>query len=242
MGVTQGIELSEPMIRDVQIIEMASDKPVLYNYWRSSCSYRVRIALNLKGIEFEYVPVNLLKGEQHQQDYINSSNPSHEVPSLRIDGHTIAQSIAILEYIEETRPQVPLMPKDAAVRAKVRQISEIINSGIQPLMNLRVLKKAVADSGKPAEEAEAVKAAWVGYWLDYGMDALENALKQSAGKYCVGDHVTLADCCLMPQVFAARRFNCDISKYPTIARLEQTLSELPAFQAAHPSKQPDAVL
>ncbi|XP_032237128.1 maleylacetoacetate isomerase isoform X2 [Nematostella vectensis] len=206
-------------------------KPVLYSYFRSSCSWRVRTALALKGIEYEYHPIHLLKdgGEQHSDDY-KKMNPIGEVPTLIIDGHTLTQSIGIMEYLDETRPDPPLLPRgDPHKRALVRQISMTIASGIQPIQNLKVLQYVGPDK----------KVEWGHYWIDRGFQCLEKMLVQTAGKYCVGDDITMADLCLVPQVYNANRFKVDMSRYPTIARIHEALEQVDAFKEAHPSRQPD---
>ncbi|RXN11326.1 maleylacetoacetate isomerase isoform X2 [Labeo rohita] len=306
-------------------------KPVLYGYFRSSCSWRVRIAFALKGIEYEQKPINLIKDDEFKK-----VNPMQQVPAVTIDGITLSQSLAIIQYIEETRPEPRLLPADPKQRAHVRIICDIIASGIQPLQNLYVLQKI-------GEE----KVQWAQHFINRGFDALEPILKQTAGKYCVGDEpvlygyfrsscswrvriafalkgieyeqktihlikdmlqvtdefkkvnpmqqvpavtidgitlsqslaiiqyieetrpeprllpadpkqrahvriicdiiasgiqplqISMADICLVPQVFNAERFKVDMSKFPTIRRLNQTLTEIDAFKVSHPSRQPD---
>ncbi|KAL6059469.1 Glutathione S-transferase zeta-1 [Balamuthia mandrillaris] len=202
---------------------------VLYSYWRSSCSYRVRIALNHKAIPYTYKAVHLVKSQQLEPDYA-ALNPMKEVPSLLIDGLQLSQSVAILEYLEETRPEPRLLPQDPATRALVRQIVSIVCSDIQPVQNLRVLKYL----------GEERKVEWAKHWIESGFEGLERVLERSAGSYCVGDEVTLADAVLPPQVYNARRFGVDLDKYPTIKRVEEALMQLPAFQQARPEVQPDA--
>lgn len=187
--------------------------------------------MNWKGLEFDSVPVHLVKegGQQLTDDY-RGKNPMAEVPTLDIDGLRLTQSIAIIEYIEESRPERPLMPADLATRAKVRQVSQIIASGTQPVQNLRVLRKHGIEH----------KVEWGQWAINHGFVALEKLLLETAGKYCVGDEVTVADLCLVPQVYNANRFKVDMSVYPTIARIELELAKLPEFEKAHPSQQPDA--
>jgi maleylacetoacetate isomerase len=209
---------------------------VLYSYWRSSCSWRVRLALTLKSIDYEYVAVSLLDGSQSKPDYLEK-NPSAKVPTLHIDGHYLTQSTAIIEYLEETRQNgQSLLPQDALQRAQVRQIVQLIAGDTQPLQNLAVLKK-VAEITKGGE---AEKKEWAQHWITRNFVALEKLLKESNGKYCVGDQVTLADICLVPQVYNAKRFDVDLSQFPTITKIEQHLSSLESFQKAHPDNQPDA--
>nr|CAH7718657.1 unnamed protein product [Callosobruchus chinensis] len=206
------------------------NKPVLYSYWRSSCSWRVRIALQLKEIPYEVRSVSLIKsgGEQHSNEY-RSVNPMEQVPALQIDGATLVESMAIMHYLDETRPQRPLLPRDCTKRAKVREICEVIASGIQPLQNLTVLIYV----------GEEKKNEWAKHWIKRGFTAVEKLLSASAGKYCVGDDITMADCCLIPQVFNARRFQVDLRPYPTILRIDRELENHPAFIASHPNQQPD---
>ncbi|XP_033180436.1 probable maleylacetoacetate isomerase 2 isoform X1 [Bombus impatiens] len=204
--------------------------PVLYSYWRSSCSWRVRIALNLKEIPYDIKPVSLIKsgGEQHSNEF-REINPMEQVPALHIDNHTLIESLNILQYLEETRPHRPLMPADPVKRARVREICEVIASGIQPLQNLVVLIYV----------GEERKKEWAQHWITRGLTAVEKLLSSSAGKYCVGDEITLADCCLIPQIFNARRFLVDLRPFPTILRVDRHLENHPAFTAAHPNNQPD---
>ncbi|KAG7466423.1 hypothetical protein MATL_G00164560 [Megalops atlanticus] len=204
-------------------------KPVLHGYFRSSCSWRVRIALALKGIEYDQVPVNLIKdGGQQLTDQYKALNPMQQVPAITIDGITLSQSLAIIQYIEETRPGPRLLPTDPQKRAQVRMISDLIASGIQPLQNLYVLQKIGAE-----------KLPWAQHFITRGFEALEPLLKETAGKYCVGDEISMADICLVPQVYNAERFKVDISHFPTIKRLNETLMEIEAFKVSHPSCQPD---
>ena len=211
----------------------------LYTYFRSSAAYRVRIALNLKGLEYEAVPVHLLRGggEQLQENYIKM-NPSGLVPTFQDDFITLTQSMAILEYLEDEYPQVPLMPKDAAGRARVRELAQIVACDIHPVNNLRVLRYLVRDLGL----SEEIKTQWYRHWIVNGLDVLEKHLARdpSAGPLCHGYLPTIADCFLVPQVFNAQRNGVDISVYPNIARINAACVEIPAFVAAHPSNQPDA--
>ncbi|KAG7511432.1 maleylacetoacetate isomerase isoform X1 [Solea senegalensis] len=204
-------------------------KPILHGYFRSSCSWRVRIAFALKGIEYDQAPVNLIKdgGLQRTQQY-KALNPMQQVPALEIDGITLCQSLAVIQYIDETRPGPLLLPADPKKRAQVRMISDLIASGIQPLQSLYVIQKIGAE-----------KVQWAQHFIDRGFQALEAILKQTAGKYCVGDEISMADICLVPQVYNAERFKVDVEQYPTIKRLNQTLTEIEAFKLSHPSCQPD---
>lgn len=216
---------------------------LLYSYWRSSCSYRVRIALAYKGINYTYSPIHLLKdgGQQLTPEY-SKLNPMREVPTLLIDGHTLTQSTAILEYLEETRGKdknfPALLPTEPHLRAKVREICNIIAGDIQPVQNLRVLK-LVASFFTDPQEKEKQRNDWAIGCITRGFNALETILQSSSGTYSVGDNVTLADVYLVPQMYNAERFKVDLTPYPTLHRVYQNLLPLPAFQAAHPSQQPD---
>ncbi|XP_029642112.1 maleylacetoacetate isomerase [Octopus sinensis] len=202
---------------------------ILYSYWRSSCSWRVRIALALKNIPYEYKAVHLVKdgGQQHSDEF-KKMNPMEQVPALVIDGITLTQSMAIMEYLNDTRPEPALLPKCPAKKAVVREICECIVSGIQPLQNVGVLQK-LGDK----------KMEWSLYWIEKGFHALENLLKQSAGKYCVGDEITMADLCLVPQVYNAERYNVNMESFPMISRINKDLLPLEAFKISHPSNQID---
>ena len=169
------------------------DKPQLYSYFHSSCSWRVRIALNLARIEGEQVPIHLARngGEQYSQDY-QKINPLKQVPTIEIDGLILTQSVAIMEYIHDTHPEADILPKDPNMKAKVRMITEMICSGIQPMQNLSVMQRHSQDQGE--------RMLWSKHWVTVGLRALEKVLEKTAGKYCVGDMVTMADCCLVPQV------------------------------------------
>lgn len=211
----------------------------LYTYFRSSAAYRVRIALNLKGLTYDAVPVHLLKdgGQQRQEEY-RKINPSGLVPAFQDDRITLTQSMAIIEYLDERFPAVPLMPSDAPGRARVRELAQIIACDIHPLNNLRVLRHLVGEL-KLSEEA---KTEWIQHWIREGLAGLEAHLARdpAAGPFSHGALPTMADCFLVPQVFNAQRFGIEISDYPNIARIHAHCIELPAFDAAHPSKQPDA--
>uniref|UniRef100_UPI003AAECB69 maleylacetoacetate isomerase isoform X2 n=1 Tax=Centroberyx gerrardi TaxID=166262 RepID=UPI003AAECB69 len=205
------------------------NKPVLHGYFRSSCSWRVRIAFALKGIEYDQVPVHLIKdGGQQLTDQYKALNPMQQVPAVQIDGIILSQSLAVIQYIEETRPGPRLLPADPKKRAQVRMICDLIASGIQPLQNLYVIQKIGAE-----------KVQWAQHFIQRGFQALEPILKETAGKYCVGDEISMADICLVPQVYNAERFKVDVGQYPTIKRLNETLLKIEAFKVSHPSCQPD---
>jgi maleylacetoacetate isomerase len=210
----------------------------LYSYWRSSCSWRVRIALNLKGLAYTYEAVHLLKdgGQQNTEAY-RALNPMRTVPTLEFEEggrvRRLSQSLAILEYLEERYRTPALLPDDPLLRARVRMLAEMVNSGIQPLQNLSVLQFVKNDM----KGDEKVFAA---HWNARGLTALEAAVKETAGRYCLGDTVSFADIFLVPQLYGARRFGVDLTPYPTLTRIEAACAELPAFQAAHPDRQPDA--
>lgn len=208
----------------------------LYNYFRSSTSYRVRIALYHKELHFEYKAIHLLNngGEHHSSEYKNI-NPQQEVPTLVHDGSVIAQSVAIIEYLEEVFPQKPLLPKNAILRAQIRQFCENINSFMHPVCNLKIQQYLATKHGYgPAEKEQ-----WIQYWSKIGFDALEETLQKTSGKFCFGDTLTSADLFLIPQVFSAKRFKVDMAKYPLILKIEKNCLELESFKKAHPMNQPD---
>jgi maleylacetoacetate isomerase/maleylpyruvate isomerase len=209
---------------------------VLYNYFRSSASYRTRIALHHKGLNFEYKPVHLLNngGEQHSGEY-KKLNPQAEVPTLVHDGKIISQSVAIIEYLDEVFPQHPLYPKDSFKKAKVRQFCEIINSFIQPLGNLKVIQYLE----NVHQYNQAKKEDWVSFWSTAGFTSLEKILETENGKYCFGDQITAADCFLIPQVFTAKRYNVKLDAFPHCRRVVDNCNELEAFKKAHPLRQID---
>ena len=212
----------------------------LYNYFRSSAAYRVRIALNLKGIAYQNEFVHLTRegGEQFSAAY-RTKNPQQLIPALTDGADTLTQSLAIMEYLEEKYPQTPLLPATElyAERANVRALSLAIACDIHPLNNLRILKYVTKTLGA----SEAQKSAWISRWISDGFTAIEAQLVQSAysGTFCHGDAPTIADCCLVPQVFSARRFNIALAAYPTIVRIDAECNALSAFAAAHPKQQPD---
>ncbi|HEX7916342.1 maleylacetoacetate isomerase [Rudaea sp.] len=211
----------------------------LYSYFRSSAAFRARIALNLKGLPYEYLPVHLVRdgGEQHAPAY-RSVAPEGLVPVL-VDGDvTVHQSLAIIEYLDETHPQPPLLPADATGRAAVRAIALDIACDIHPLCNTRVLKYLGTHCGLDKEGSED----WIRHWISTGFAALETRLAHdpSRGAFCHGDAPTLADIMLVPQVFNARRFGVDMGRFPTLAAIDARCAELAAFADAAPAKQPDA--
>lgn len=211
---------------------------IFYSYWRSSASYRVRMALNLKGLEYTSKPVHLVRdgGEQFADDYTRL-NPQQLVPTL-VDGESVlTQSLAILEYLEERHPQPSLLPKESADRARVRAIAQAIACEIHPLNNLRVLQYLTG----PAGLDEAGKLAWYQHWTEAGLAAVERMLDdERTGRYCHGNEPTLADCCLLPQVYNAERFECDLTPFAAIRRICDELKNLPAVVDAMPENQPDA--
>ena len=204
---------------------------ILHGYWRSGTSYRTRIALNLKGLSYEQKPVDLRTGDQRSEAYL-ALNPQGLVPALEVDGQVLTQSPAILEWLEERYPEPPLLPSDLGVRAQVRAMAALVACDIHPLNNLRVLKAVKALGGDANDWAEG--------WIRPGFDALEAMIARDGGDWAFGDQATLADCCLIPQVYSARRFDVDLSAWPRIAAIEARAAEHPAFQAAHPDAQPDA--
>lgn len=211
----------------------------LYNYFRSSASFRVRIALNWKGLPFDYAPVHLLKdGGQHLTPAFRAMNPDALVPTLDDDGVIVTQSLAIIEYLEETHPEPPLLPRDAVQRAYVRSIALAIACEIHPLNNLRVLRYLAKTLGVSEEQ----KNAWYRHWVEQGLSSLEARLnaEQRTGRYALGDAVTLADVVIVPQIFNAQRMDCSLEHVPTIMRIFGNCMQLPAFIDAQPSRQPDA--
>ncbi|MFO0581522.1 MAG: maleylacetoacetate isomerase [Anaeromyxobacter sp.] len=208
----------------------------LYSYWRSSSAWRVRIGLALKGLPYEYVAVNLLEGEQFS-DAHQARSPLAQVPVLEVEerGHVLrlAQSMAILEWLDERHPTPPLLPRDLDRRAEVRALAEHVNSGIQPLQNAAPLKML-------REKEAGYDKVWARHWIARGLTGLERAAAATAGRYSGGDEPGLADCYLVPQLYNARRFGIDLAPFPTLRRIEEACGALPAFQAAHPDRQPDA--
>ena len=203
----------------------------LYHYWRSSCSWRVRWALELKGCSYESHAVNLLESQQLSDDYLRL-NPMGLVPAMVVDGVPIGDSIAIIEYLEEAFPFPPLLPLKALDRAHVRQLANIVASGIQPIQNLAVMRK------HHPEKAEQV--AWCRHWIDKGLKAFERLATPKAGNFSFGDEITLADLCLIPQVYNAKRFKLDMSDYPLLNSIYERSLALPSCDAAAPHNQPGA--
>jgi len=210
---------------------------VLRSYWRSSCSWRVRIALHWKQLPFETVPVHLVAdgGHQHSMEH-RALNPMRELPVLTANGESLAQSMAILEYLEETQPHPPLLPADPIARARVRQMAEVVNSGTQPIQNLRVMQHLGRVYDLPRDQ----QVEWSRDWIARGLGALETLVATHGGQCCFGDDVSYADLCLVPQLYNARRFGVNMDDLPTLVAVEGRLVEMPAFAAAHPDQQPDA--
>lgn len=218
-----------------------SNDPTLYDYWRSSACYRVRIALHLKGQRYVQKPVHLVRngGEQHSAEH-RALNPQEAVPVFVDGDRTLTQSLAIIEYLEETRREAPnLLPADAAARARVRALALLVACDIHPLNNLRVLQQLEHAFGAQQPEREQ----WMKHWMHEGFRAFEAVLTGSSetGAYCHGDAPTLADICLVPQIYNANRFGLDLDAYPTIRRINERCMAHPAFEAARPENQPDAV-
>jgi maleylacetoacetate isomerase len=207
-------------------------RPVLYEYWRSSASYRVRIALNLKRVDYESRPVNLLTSEQNSDEY-RAINPQGFVPMLEIDGQRLTQSLAIINYLDLRFPNQPLLPASAAERAHVVAMALTIACDIHPLNNLRVLKYLKTELGHSQEEIDR----WYAHWIGEGLPALEALAAPQAGKFLFGDAPTGADVCLVPQLYNARRYNVPLDEYPTLLRADENANKLDAFAAAHPERQ-----
>lgn len=208
----------------------------LYGYFRSSAAYRVRAALNIKGLDYTSVPISLLKGEHNSPDYL-AKNPQGFVPYLTDGDIGMGQSMAMLEYLEETYPATALLPSNAAGRARVRQLAGIIACDIHPLDNLRVLKYIKGELGVSDDQ----KSAWYKHWVIEGFTAFETLLADGkTGDFCHGDSVTFADLCLVPQVYNARRFDCPLEDFPNIIRITDNCNRLEAFIKAQPENQEDA--
>lgn len=206
----------------------------LYTFFRSSAAFRVRIALNYKGIAYEPVFVHLAKGEHHRAEY-RARNPQQLVPTLEDGARLLTQSLAIIEYLEETHPNPPLLPEDPAGRARVRSLALLVACEIHPLNNLRTLTYLRKSLGLDEERVSA----WYRHWIADGLARLEAELTAKAGRYCHGDAPTMADCCLVPQVFNARRYDCDLAPYPVLMRVFEECMKLQAFERAQPARQPD---
>ena len=207
-------------------------RPILYDYFRSSAAYRVRIALNIKGVDYESRQVDLRDGEQRSDDY-RALNPQGLVPMLEIDGHRLTQSLAIINYLDIRYPVRPLLPTAAAERAHVVAMAMTIACDIHPLNNLRVLQYLKSEMGQPQEAIDA----WYAHWVREGLTALEELAKPRAGAFLFGEGPTGADVCLVPQLYNARRFNVSIDDFPTLLRADKNANTLDAFAAAHPDKQ-----
>ena len=211
-------------------------RAILYDYWRSSAAYRVRIALNLKGVDYEQRPVNLAAGEQKAADY-RALNPQGLVPLLEIDGHRISQSLAIIVYLDQTITEPPLMPRDPADGAHVRAMAMTIACDIHPINNLRVLKYLKG----PLGQEQAAIDQWGRHWIGEGFAALEAMAAPRAGQFLFGDSPTIADVCLVPQMYNARRVQAPLDVYPTLLRADSNAQALEAFAAANPDRQKEAV-
>ena len=210
----------------------------LYGYYRSTAAYRVRIALDLKGVDYDQIPVHLVRGggEQHSPEY-RRKNPAGLVPALETEDGVITQSLSIIDYIDRRWPEPALLPEPEMDRAWVYALALDICCDLHPLNNLRVLKYLTGDLGLSEDD----KLRWYRHWIATGFAAIEQKLEQAeSGDFCHGDQPSLADCCLVPQVYNAHRFNCPMDAYPRINRIHAHCSELPAFAASHPDNQPDA--
>jgi maleylacetoacetate isomerase len=207
-------------------------RPILYDYYRSSAAYRVRIALNLKGVDYESRPVNLVESEQRGDDY-RELNPQGLVPMLEIDGHRLTQSLSIIVYLDQCFPDPPLVPRDPADGAHVRAMALAVACDIHPLNNLRVLKYLKSELGRSQEQVDA----WYAHWISEGLPALETMAKVGAGNFLFGDMPTIADVCLVPQLYNARRYSVPLDNYPTLLRADENANALDAFAAAHPDRQ-----
>ncbi len=211
----------------------------LYGYWRSSAAWRVRIALNLKGLEYEQIPVHLVRdgGEQHQAAF-RAINPQGLVPVLLHGERVIRQSLAIIEYLDELHPSPALLPSVSRDRARVRTLAQVIACDTHPLANLRVMQYLDRELGV----SEAQRLVWMRHWMAEGLASVETQVANhpSTGDFCEGDMPSMADCCLVPQLYNARRYELDLGPWPTLRRIEANCMALPAFREATPERQPDA--
>ena len=219
----------------------------LYHYWRSSASWRVRFAFAAKGIQVDLIPLNLLLGESETPEHLKR-NPLGHVPVLEVTDQSgpdagkpryLAESLAIIEWAEEIYPTNPLLPADSWLRARVRQLAEIINAGTQPLTNLGVASfhPSYPGSGQPSQSsAPAQEKAWNQHWMHRGLEAYEMIVRETAGKFSVGDTLTMADICLVPQCYSAGRFDVSLQSFPTLARINEQVLKLESCQAAHPDR------
>lgn len=208
---------------------------ILHGYWRSGTSYRTRIALNLKGLDYSLVTLDLRKGEQQSPAYL-ALNPQGLVPALEADGTVLTQSVAILEWLEERYPEPPLLPSDPTERAIVRAMCGIVGCDIHPINSLRILKTLKHELGASQGQIDA----WTRHWVTAGFEALEQMIVKHGGDFAFGAAPTLADCYLVPQVYSAERFDTDLSPFPRIMAVVENARALPAFVKAEPSRQPDA--
>ncbi len=209
---------------------------ILHSAWRATGPYRVRIGLALKGLAYDYVPVDLVAGQQHS-DAFRAINPLGLTPALIADGRVMTQSLSILEWLEEVVPTPAILPQGPADRATVRAMADIIACEIHPL-NVPRVAKALADLGVP----DAERLAWLRHWMVEGFSALEPMIARHGAGFAFGDAPTLADCCLIPQVYSARRYGVDLAAFPAIVAVDKHAASHPAFAAAHPDRQPDAIL
>lgn len=208
----------------------------LYTYFRSSAAFRVRIALNLKGLDYQPTFVHLAKGEHRKPEYA-AVNPQALVPTLAENGRLLTQSLAILEFLEETHPQPPLLPQDPFARARVRSLALLIACEIHPLNNLRTLRHLKNSLGQSEEQVNS----WYRHWVADGLAKLEAELQNpGTGHFCHGQTPTIADCCLVPQIFNAKRYQCELGPYPAVMRVFDACMQLDAFVRAQPDQQPDA--
>jgi len=210
-------------------------KLTLHDYWRSTASYRVRIALNLKGLSYDRQPRDLRHGEHRDPDF-RAIAPQGLVPALETGEGVFTQSLAILEWLEETFPEPPLLPEDAAGRAVVRGMLSLVACDIHPLNNLRVLKALREEFQASDPQIDT----WIAHWVSEGFAAFETLVERHGGTYCFGDRPTLADCLLVPQVYSARRFNVELAPFPRLVAIDERARNLPAFASAHPDSQRDA--